>query len=81
MTPSCSTSACEDGRHLVPGGLAPQRARDAGVDPDRARPLERQGASFDAGADDYVAKPFHLEESWPGFARCCAARPVTPSPN
>ena len=52
---------------------------------------------FDAGADDYVAKPFHLEEvlarvrallrrstsrkSWHGFARCCAAPPAMPSPN
>ena len=31
-------------------------------DPDRARPLEREGPGLDAGADDYVAKPFHMEE-------------------
>ena len=33
---------------------------------------------FDAGADDYVAKPFHLEEVLARVARCCAAPPVTP---
>jgi two-component system OmpR family response regulator len=41
--------------------------QDAGADPHRARPLERQGAGIDAGADDYVAKPFHIEEV---LARC-----------
>ena len=34
----------------------------AGADPDRARSLVRQGPGFDSGADDYVAKPFHMEE-------------------
>ena len=28
----------------------------------RARPLERQGCRNRCGADDYVAKPFHIEE-------------------
>jgi len=41
---------------------------------DRARPLERQGAGFRSGADDYVAKPFILRKSWPDT---CAAAPLT----
>jgi len=28
---------------------------------------------FDAGADDYVAKPFISRRCWPGYAHCCAA--------
>ena len=37
---------------------------------------------FDAGADDYVAKPFHMEEVLArGPSRCCAARPATPQRN
>jgi two-component system OmpR family response regulator len=34
---------------------------------------------FDAGADDYVAKPFLSRKSWPGSARCCAAPPAAQS--
>ncbi len=30
-------------------------------------------AGFDAGADDYVAKPFFMGKSLPASARCCAA--------
>lgn len=30
---------------------------------------------LDAGADDYVTKPFRLAELLPACARCCAARP------
>ena len=33
---------------------------------------------FDAGADDYVAKPFHSRRCWRACARCCAAPPATP---
>src|SRR6266404_5514743 len=33
---------------------------------------------LDAGADDYVAKPFHLEKCWPASGPCCAAPPATP---
>jgi len=32
---------------------------------------------FDAGADDYVAKPSISRKSWPACARCCAARLAT----
>ncbi|EFO30575.1 transcriptional regulatory protein PhoP [Roseibium sp. TrichSKD4] len=32
-------------------------------------------AGIDAGADDYVAKPFHMEEFWPGFALLCDELP------
>jgi two-component system OmpR family response regulator len=36
---------------------------DAGSDPDRARPPgRRRSPGFDAGADDYLTKPFHTEE-------------------
>ena len=31
---------------------------------------------FDAGADDYVAKPFTWRRCWHGSARCCAAPPA-----
>ena len=42
--------------------LAARRPRHAGPDPHGARSLERQGAKASMpGADDYVAKPFHLE--------------------
>ena len=30
---------------------------------------------FDAGADDYVTKPFHMEEILARVRACCAARP------
>ena len=36
----------QDGRHLGDRGLAPRRARHAGADAHRARPLERQGAGL-----------------------------------
>src|SRR5208282_5228722 len=32
---------------------------------------------IDAGSDDYVAKPLHVEGVLRGFAPCCAAPPVT----
>ena len=28
---------------------------------------------LDAGADDYLVKPFALGSCWPGSARCCVA--------
>ena len=31
------------------------------------------GFGLDAGADDYLPKPFHFDESLPAFARCCGA--------
>ena len=34
---------------------------------------------FDAGADDYVPKPFHMEEVLARVRRCCAGRPATPA--
>jgi two-component system OmpR family response regulator len=34
----------------------------AGADPHRARWLARKVAGIDAGADDYLTKPFHMEE-------------------
>ncbi len=33
---------------------------------------------FDAGADDYVAKPFISRKCWRVCVHCCAARSVTP---
>ncbi len=36
---------------------------------------------FDAGADDYVAKPFHIEEILARLARCYGAPPATPRAN
>ena len=38
--------------------LAAGRARHAGLDPHGARSLDDKVQGFDAGADDYVAKPF-----------------------
>ena len=35
-------------------------------------------AGMDAGADDYVAKPFHMEEVLARFGRCCGAPPDMP---
>ena len=35
-------------------------------------------AGFDAGADDYLTKPFHTENCWRGCGPCCAVRPVSP---
>ena len=35
-------------------------------------------AGMDAGADDYVAKPFHMEEVLARFGRCCGAPPAMP---
>src|SRR5262245_32245858 len=36
--------------------------QDAGAHPYGARAVERQSRRHGAGADDYVAKPFHMEE-------------------
>ncbi len=36
-------------------------------------------AGLDAGADDYLVKPFDVENSRPGSAPCCAAARVVPS--
>ena len=36
---------------------------------------------FDAGADDYVPKPFHLGRCSPASARCCAAPRAMPRVN
>ena len=49
-----------DGITVLESGAG--RAHHAGADSDRARPLEREGRRLRAGADDYVAKPFHIEE-------------------
>lgn len=29
---------------------------------------------LDYGADDYIAKPFHQRNCWPGYGRCCGAK-------
>jgi len=34
-------------------------------------------AGLDAGADDYLVKPFALADSSPGCAPCCAGAPRT----
>ena len=64
-------------------GWRKRRQDHARADPDRARPLERQGfGGFDAGADDYVTKPFHMSRNcWPASAPCCAAPLATPPPS
>ena len=38
-------------------------------------------AGMDAGADDYLAKPFHMEELMPACAPCCAGSARTPAPS
>jgi CheY-like chemotaxis protein len=38
-----------------------------------ARSLAGQGGGLDAGADDYVAKPFISPRCWRGCRRCCVA--------
>ena len=35
-------------------------------------------SALDAGADDYLAKPFSVEESWPGFGSPCGGSAMTP---
>ena len=39
-----------------------RRQQGAGVDPDRARPVEDRIKGLDGGADDYLVKPFDLHE-------------------
>jgi two-component system OmpR family response regulator/two-component system response regulator QseB len=68
---SCSTSACRPGAGATDGacrrafgaarGARPPR-RDAGDRADRPRRARRPGRRLDAGADDYLVKPFELDE-------------------
>jgi two-component system OmpR family response regulator len=39
-----------------------RRPAFAGTDPDRARRLDRQGRRLQGRADDYLTKPFRIEE-------------------
>ena len=34
---------------------------------------------LDAGADDYVLKPYDLDDCWPASVPCCAAQRAAPS--
>ena len=52
---------------------------DAGADPDRARPLERQGAGLRRRRRRLCLQAVpHGGSCWRGFARCCAAPRATP---
>jgi two-component system OmpR family response regulator len=42
--------------------------------------IQQRIAGLDAGADDYIVKPFDLDEKWPACAPCCAARPDAATP-
>ncbi len=49
-------------RHRGAAGLAGGGAHPAGAGPHRAGRLERQGGGLQGGADDYLVKPFRVEE-------------------
>ena len=42
--------------------------------------VENRVAGLDAGADDYVTKPFASRSSSPACGRCCAGRPTGTAP-
>ncbi|XNM74707.1 response regulator [Escherichia coli] len=51
----------EDGLHFL-ARIRQKKIYPAGTDPHRSRYADRQIAGLDVGADDYLVKPFALEE-------------------
>jgi CheY-like chemotaxis protein len=68
-TPSSSISGFPASTASRSCALAARRQDDARAPPDGARVVAREGSGIDAGADDYVAKPFHIEEVLAACAR------------
>ena len=69
----------DDARHRRPEGLSSLAGRegpDTGADAHRPDRDPRPGRGLDAGADDYLPKPFDSTSCSLGFARCCGG----PSP-
>ena len=62
------------GRHFDPRGLAQGRPHDAGADPDRARPLERQGPGHRRGRRRLCRQAFPHGGGAGAAARAAAPR-------